>query len=286
VSEANKSLGYKVHFMENIKSYIKEVRKIPLLTAKEEIELSKKAHQGNQGARDKMIRSNLRLVINIAKKYIHLGIPFMDLIEEGNVGLMRAVEKFDPRRGFRFSTYAAWWIKQSITRSVFDQSRTVRIPVYVNELLSKYKKTNEKLMGRLKRAPSDAEIAKCMRLPMDKISEIRNCINKTSSLDAPIDEEGGNEIIDLIEDKSSSAPETALNTFFNKERLSGPLGAINEREHEVLNLRFGLIDGSSHTLAEISKKIGVSRERIRQIQENALKKLKKFITEHDQETME
>ncbi len=271
--------------MENIKSYIKEVRTIPLLTAKEEIELSKKALKGDRRARDKMIRSNLRLVINIAKRYIYLGIPFMDLIEEGNVGLMKAVEKFNPRKGFRFSTYAAWWIRQSITRSVFDQSRTVRLPVYVNEMLTKYKKTNEKLMGKLRRIPTDEEVAKSMRTTLDNITKIRSSVTKTSSLDAPIDEEGGNEIIDLIEDKSSASPEVELNTFFVKERLTGLLGNVNEREHEILNLRFGLVDGRLHTLAEVSKKLGVSRERIRQIEENALKKLKKLISEQEHESM-
>ncbi len=271
--------------MENIKSYIKEVHKTPLLTPKEEIEFSRKARKGNQEARDKMIRANLRLVISIAKRYIHLGIPLMDLIEEGNVGLMKAVEKFNPNKGFRFSTYAAWWIKQSITRSIFDQSRTVRIPVYVNELLTKYKKTNEKLMGKLKRIPTDEEVAKSMRTSIEKIARIRTSSAKTSSLDAPIDEEGGNEIIDLIEDKSSVSPETELNSFFNKERLSGLLNVVNDREHEVLNLRFGLANGRTHTLAEVSKKLKVSRERIRQIEENALKKLKKFTSEQDKETM-
>ncbi len=271
--------------MENIKSYIKEVRKAPLLTAKEEIELSKKARKGDINSRDKMIRSNLRLVINIAKKYIHLGIPLMDLIEEGNVGLMKAVEKFNPKKGFRFSTYAAWWIKQSITRSVFDQSRTVRIPVYVNELLTKYKKTNERLMGKLKRIPTDAEIAKSMRVSIDKITKVRSYVTKTSSLDAPIDEDGNSEIMDLVEDKSSANPEQELNNFFTKERLRGLLGNINEREHEILDLRFGLTDGRIRTLAEVSKKLGVSRERIRQIEENALKKLKKFMSDQEKEAI-
>ncbi|MBI5873441.1 MAG: sigma-70 family RNA polymerase sigma factor [Candidatus Omnitrophica bacterium] len=271
--------------MENIKSYIKEVRKEPLLTAKEEIDLSKRAKKGDAAARDRMIRANLRLVINIAKKYMHLGIPLMDLIEEGNVGLMKAVEKFNPKKGFRFSTYAAWWIKQGITRSVFDQSRTVRIPVYVNELLTKYKKTNERLMGKLKRVPTDTEVARVMRVTIDKITKIRSTVTKTSSLDAPIDEEGGNEIIDLVEDKSSANPETELNNFFTKERLTGLLDLVNVREHEVLNLRFGLVDGKQHTLADVSKKMGVSRERIRQIEENALKKLKKFMSEQDKEAM-
>ena len=270
--------------MENIKAYIREIRKIPLLTAQEEIELSKKALKGNIEARDKMIRANLRLVISIAKKYIYLGIPLMDLIEEGNVGLMKAVEKFNPKKGFRFSTYAAWWIKQGVTRSIFDQSRTVRVPVYVNEILTKYKKTNEKLMGKLKRVPTEKEIAKSMKMPEDKVLKMRSYITKTSSLDAPIDEDGGNEIMDLIEDKSSAAPEIQLNQFFTKERLDGLMGVINEREHKILNLRFGLQDSKTHTLAEVSKKIGVSRERVRQIEENALKKLKKFIGEQEKET--
>lgn len=271
--------------MENIKAYIKEVRKIPLLTPKEEIDLSNKVKRGNRQARDKMIRSNLRLVINIAKKYIYLGIPLMDLIEEGNVGLMKAVEKFNPRKGFRFSTYAAWWIRQSITRSIFDQGRTVRIPVYVNEMLTKYRKTNEKLMGKLRRIPHDAEVARSMRTTVEKILKIRSYVSKMSSLDAPIDEEGGNEIIDLIEDKTTASPETEVNNLLTKERLKNLMEVVNEREHEVLNLRFGLVNGKVHTLADVSKRLRVSRERVRQIEENALRKLKKFISEQEQETM-
>lgn len=269
--------------MENIKSYIREVRKVPLLTAKEEMALAKKVRKGDLEARDMMIRSNLRLVINIAKRYIYLGIPFMDLIEEGNVGLMKAVEKFNPNKGFRFSTYAAWWIKQSVTRSIFEQSRTIRIPVYVNELLSKYKKTNEKLMGKLRRMPTDSEVAKSMKVSLDKITKLHGCVAKPTSLDTPIDEDGGSEIIDLIEDKSSASPEKALNNFFDKERLNSLLEFVNEREHEVLNMRFGLIDGTSYTLADVAKKLRVSRERVRQIEENALKKLKKFMAEQDRE---
>lgn len=271
--------------MENIKAYIKEIRKIPLLTAKEEVDLSRKAKKGDKAARERMIRSNLRLVINIAKRYIYLGIPLMDLIEEGNMGLMKAVEKFNPNKGFRFSTYAAWWIRQSITRSVFDQSRTIRIPVYVNELLAKYKKTNERLTGKLKRSPSDAEVAKSMKTTSEKISKIRTYVAKTSSLDAPIDEEGGNEIIDLIEDKTIESPDKEIDQFLNKERLNDMLGTISEREKDVLDLRFGLKDGKICTLAEVSEHLGVSRERVRQIEENALKKLKKFVAEHNKETM-
>lgn len=268
--------------MENIKAYLKEVRKIPLLTAQEEIDLTKKAEKGDIASRDKMIRSNLRLVINIAKKYIYLGIPLMDLIEEGNVGLMKAVEKFNPRKGFRFSTYAAWWIRQSITRSIFDQSRTVRIPVYVNEMLTKYKKTVERLTGKLKRQPGEEDVARSMKISVDKVKKIQTYISKTSSLDAPIDDEGNSEVMDLIEDKTTATTEQEMDTFLSHERLQGVLGSINEREQEILNLRFGLTGGKIRTLAEVSKKMKVSRERIRQLEENALKKLKKLMSEQEQ----
>ncbi|MGE5279847.1 MAG: RNA polymerase sigma factor RpoD/SigA [Deltaproteobacteria bacterium] len=271
--------------MENIKAYIKEVRKIPLLTAEQEVELSHKALKGNKKARDKMIRSNLRLVINIAKRYMHLGIPLMDLIEEGNVGLMKAVERFNPKKGFRFSTYGAWWIKQSITRSIFDQSRTVRIPVYVNELLSKYKKTNERLMGRLKRMPTDTEVAKAMKVAVDKITRIRGYIARNASLDSPINEEGGNEIIDLIEDKNSAAPDEQMDVVLVKERLTGVMSAVSEREQKILRLRFGVPNGKQHTLAEVAKKLRISRERVRQIEENTLKKLKKVLNDKDKEVL-
>jgi len=271
--------------MDNIKAYLKEVRKFPLLTPAQEIEYSLKAQKGNRKARDKMIRSNLRLVINIAKRYMHLGIPLMDLIEEGNVGLMKAVERFNPKKGFRFSTYGAWWIKQSITRSIFDQGRTVRIPVYINELLSRYKKTNERLMGKLKRVPTDMELAKAMKVTVDKITLVRGCVARNASLDAPINEEGGNEIIDLIEDKDAISPEMQMDVVLGKERLSGLMEAINPREQTVLNLRFGIPNGNQHTLAEVAKKLKISRERVRQIEENALKKLKKFLAEQNKEEM-
>jgi len=271
--------------MENIKVYLKEVRKIPLLTAEQEIELSNKARKGSKKARDRMIRANLRLVINIAKRYMHLGIPLMDLIEEGNVGLMKAVERFNPKKGFRFSTYGAWWIKQSITRSIFDQSRTVRIPVYVNELLAKYKKTNERLMGKLRRVPTDTELAKAMNINADKISRIRGHLARNASLDTPISEEGGNEIIDLIEDKNAVSPDAQMDSVLVKERLSGLMEAVTEREQKVLNLRFGIPLGKQHTLAQVAKKLKISRERVRQIEENALKKLKKFLSLQDSEVL-
>src|SRR3989338_4444499 len=191
--------------MDPIKAYIKDVRKIPLLTAKDEVDLDKRYKKGDLGAKDKLIRSNLRLVISIAKRYMNLGMPFLDLIEEGNIGLMKAVDKFNYRKGYRFSTYAAWWIKQSITRSIFDQSRTVRLPVYMSELISKWKKTNERLTHKYKRLPTTKELAKAMKLPIEKAEHVYSWMTGASSLDAPISDEGEGSVIDLIEDKGSTS---------------------------------------------------------------------------------
>lgn len=269
--------------MDPIKTYIRDVRKIPLLTAKEEVELSKQYKKGSLEAKDKLIRSNLRLVISIAKRYMNLGMPILDLIEEGNIGLMKAVERFNPRKGFRFSTYAAWWIKQSITRSIFDQSRTVRLPVYMSELISRWKKANEKLTQKYKRLPSSSELAKAMKLPVRKIEQIYNWMTKTSSLDAPIGDEGEGSVIDLIADKKSSSSKEELNSFLDKESVARLLEVSSDREREVLDLRFGLADGVSHTLAEVAKHLGVSRERVRQIEENALKRLRIFVAKQQKE---
>lgn len=269
--------------MDPIKAYIKDIRKIPLLTAKEEVELAKKFKKGDLSARDRLIRSNLRLVISIAKKYIHLGMPLLDLIEEGNIGLMKAVEKFNYRKGFRFSTYAAWWIKQSITRSIFDQARTVRLPVYMSELIAKWKKTNEKLTHKYKRLPTTKELSKAMKLPIDRVDKIHHWMTKTSSLDAPISDEGQGTIIDLIADEESRSTKEELDSFFVKERVERLLQVSNEREREVLDMRFGLTDGVIHTLAEVSKHLKISRERVRQIEESALKKLRVFVAKQEKE---
>ena len=268
--------------MEAIRTYLKEIRNIPLLTAKEEIELSKRVRKGDKHARERMIRSNLRLVINIAKRYGHLGIPLMDLIEEGNMGLMKAVEKFNPRKGYRFSTYGAWWIRQSITRSIADQGKMIRVPVYVNELMSKWKKVSERLTHELKRTPRDEEVAKKMRLPRDKADQISVWLSvKTSSLEAPIGEEGENEVMDLVENQKAVAPDEEITRFLDKERIAGLLGIMSSREKEILDMRFGLVDGKIHTLAEVAKKLGVSRERVRQIEEAALRKLRKFVQQQE-----
>ena len=272
--------------MDPIKAYLKDVRPIPLLTAKQEIELSKKVHEGDMDAREKMIRSNLRLVISIAKRYINLGVPLSDLIEEGNIGLMRGVEKFDPDRGFRFSTYAAWWIKQGISRAIIDQGKMIRVPVYMNEEIFKYKKAIEYLTHKLNRKPSMSEIAKRLKVPVGRAREFENSIAKMSSLDAPIGEDGDGKIKDIIEDQNMVSPDALMESFFAKERTSRFLKNLNDRERTVLELRYGLLDGENHTLAHIAKVLGVSRERVRQIEVSTIKKIKDIFEQQDSEGKE
>ncbi len=266
--------------MEALRTYLKEIRNIPLLTPQEEITLSKRIKKSDEQARKTMIRANLRLVINIAKRYMHLGTPFLDLIEEGNLGLMKAVDKFDPRKGFRFSTYAAWWVRQAITRAIFEQGKIIRMPVYTNELISKWKKTNERLTQRLRRPPTDEEIAKKMKISKTKMKQINFWLaTKTSSLEAPLGAEDEGQILDLVQDETAIAPDTEIERLFDKERIASLLEIMTTREKTVLDMRFGLADGRSHTLAEVADKLKVSRERVRQIEEQALRKLRKFIHE-------
>lgn len=270
--------------MESLRMYLKEVRKVPLLTAKEEIMLSRRVRKGDKKARHKMISSNLRLVINIAKRYIHFGMPLQDLIEEGNVGLMKAVEKFDPRRGYRFSTYAAWWIRQSISRGIAEQVRLVRLPIYINEMMTKWKKISERLTQKLKRAPNDDEIAKSMHLSRVKANQLNSWTStKTSSLDAPVGDDEETQILELVEDKDAAKPDSEIERFMDNERLGNLLDLMSPKERRVLDMRFGLDDGKTRTLAEVSVKLKVSRERVRQIEEAALKKLRQFIAVQDME---
>ncbi|MFA5093350.1 MAG: sigma-70 family RNA polymerase sigma factor [Candidatus Omnitrophota bacterium] len=270
--------------MEALKTYLKEVRLIPLLTAKQEVELNKRIRKGDEIARKDMIKANLRLVINIAKRYMRLGTPFLDLIEEGNLGLIKAVEKFDHRKGFRFSTYAAWWIRQGITRSLSEQGKMIRVPVYMNDLITKWKKNKERLSQKLKRIPSNEEIAKKLKLTPDKVSQINFWMaSTTSSLEAPIGEDNDNQISDLVEDKNALPPDAGIQKMLNRERLDNLLEVMNDREREILDLRFGLSNDKPQTLAEVAKKCGVSRERIRQIEEAALKKLRKFVVSQEKE---
>lgn len=269
--------------MESIKAYLKDVRPIPLLTAQEEIDLAKKIQKGDKKAREQMIRSNLRLVISIAKRYSNLGVPLSDLIEEGNIGLMKSVDKFDPNRGFRFSTYAAWWIKQGISRAIIDQGKMIRVPVYMNEEILKYKKAIEEMTHKLKRKPRLGEIAKKLQVPVDKIKELEGSIAKMSSLDAPIGEDGDGQVKDIIEDNSMAAPDEQLEVFFNKERAKMILTTLSERERKIIEMRFGLGDGETYTLAEIAEKLGVSRERVRQLEEATIKKLRQVIKDQEEQ---
>jgi RNA polymerase primary sigma factor len=265
--------------MDPIKAYLKDVRPIALLKAEEEIDLAKRIKKGDKQAREKMIQANLRLVISIAKRYTNLGVPLSDLIEEGNIGLMKSVDKFDPDKGFRFSTYAAWWIKQGISRAIIDQGKMIRVPVYMNEEILKYKKAVEKLTHKLRHRPALNEIAKKMRIPIDKVRDLENSIAKMSSLDAPIGEDGDGQVKDIIEDQNIIAPDVQLEEFFNKERARGFLDSLTDRERKILDLRYGLTDGEACTLAQIAKQLGVSRERVRQIESATLKRIRQIISQ-------
>jgi RNA polymerase primary sigma factor len=266
--------------MESLRIYLKEIRTIPLLTAQEEITLSRKIKKGDELARKAMIRANLRLVINIAKRYMHLGTPFLDLIEEGNLGLMKAVDKFNPSKGFRFSTYGAWWIKQSITRAIFEQGKIIRMPVYMNEMISKWKKTHEELSQKIRRPPTQEEIAKKMKISKSQMKQVNFWLTtRTSSLEAPLGEDDEGQILDLVQDQTTAAPDAEIERSFDKERLNNLLEITNDKERTVLDMRFGLIDGRRHTLAEVADKLGISRERVRQIEEQAKRKLRKFMHE-------
>lgn len=265
--------------------YLKQIEKIPLLTPREEIELAKKYHSGKKGsqtARNRMIQSNLRLVISIAKRYTNLGLSFSDLVEEGNIGLMRAVEKFNWRKGYRFSTYASWWIKQAIMRSLSNQGKTIRIPVYMFDIVSKWRKVRDALMQKLDRLPTRSEIAKIMKVPAAKIKEIENIANRPSSLNAPISIDSAAELIDLIPDENYDRPVKNTDEAFKTERIDKLLDCLDNREQKVIILRFGLRGGESHTLEETAKNFGITRERVRQIEAIAIRKIKaQLLSERD-----
>ncbi|MDP3722016.1 MAG: sigma-70 family RNA polymerase sigma factor [Candidatus Omnitrophota bacterium] len=265
--------------MEPIRAYLKDIKSIPLLTAKQEIELATRIRRGDHKAKRQMTLSNLRLVISIAKRYSHLGVPLLDLIEEGNLGLMRAVMKYNPRKGYRFSTYGAWWIRQYITRAIANQGKTVRIPVYMTELLSKFKRVTEELSQKLGRKPSGAEIAKRMRLPLERIERLQELVtsSQATSLETPVGEEGETEMIDLLEDETAPSPQDDLARFLQHERIQSLLQKMGERERRVLTLRYGLEDRISRTLGETAKFFNITRERVRQIEVSAIRKLRALI---------
>lgn len=257
-----------------IRSYLYEIGRIPLLTGEEEVILAKRIEKGDNEAQQLLITANLRLVVSIAKKYSKSNLELLDLIQEGNIGLMRAVEKFDYTKGFKFSTYATWWIRQAITRAIADQARTIRVPVHMIETINKFNKTSSLLATKLGRPATDEEIAKEMDIELEKIGEIRKIKQNPTSLATPIGEEKDSKLQDIIPDDWSQTPEDYATNEYLKNQLHEILDSLQDRERRVLSLRFGLDDGVSRTLEEVGKEFGVTRERIRQIEAKALKKLK------------
>lgn len=257
-----------------VKIYLKEIGRVPLLTTEEETELAKKMINGDPEAKKRLSEANLRLVVSIAKKYVGRGMQFLDLIQEGNLGLIKAVEKFDYTKGFKFSTYATWWIRQAITRAIADQARTIRIPVHMVETITKVKKVSSQLLHENGRDPSPEEIAKELDMPVDKVREIMRIAQDPVSLETPIGEEEDSHLGDFIPDDDAPAPAEAASHTLLKEQLNEVLNTLTEREAKVLKLRFGLEDGKSRTLEEVGQRFEVTRERIRQIEAKALRKLR------------
>lgn len=256
-----------------VRMYLKEIGRIPLLNAQQEIDLAQRAEKGEIEAVERLTQANLRLVVSIAKKYVGRGLTLLDLIQEGNIGLIRAVEKFDWRKGFKFSTYATWWIRQAITRAIADQARTIRIPVHMVETINRFIRTSRKLMQELGREPTPEEIAKEMGIEADKVREIIKVSQEPTSLEAPVGEEKDSTLGDFIPD-DEIRPEDQASAELLKAHLGEVLDTLNDREKKVLKLRFGLEDGRQRTLEEVGKEFGVTRERIRQIEAKALRKLR------------
>ncbi|MBL4935156.1 RNA polymerase sigma factor RpoD [Clostridium sp. YIM B02515] len=257
-----------------VRMYLKEIGKVPLLSPENEIELANRIEAGDQVAKKKLAEANLRLVVSIAKRYVGRGMLFLDLIQEGNLGLIKAVEKFDYRKGFKFSTYATWWIRQAITRAIADQARTIRIPVHMVETINKLIRVSRQLLQELGREPQPEEVAKVMEMPVDKVREIMKIAQEPVSLETPIGEEEDSHLGDFIPDDEAPAPAEAAAFTMLKEQLINVLDTLTPREEKVLRLRFGLDDGRARTLEEVGKEFNVTRERIRQIEAKALRKLR------------
>ena len=263
-----------VSIEDPVRMYLKEIGKVPLLTAEEEIELAKKMEQGDEDAKKRLAEANLRLVVSIAKRYVGRGMLFLDLIQEGNLGLIKAVEKFDYRKGYKFSTYATWWIRQAITRAIADQARTIRIPVHMVETINKLIRVSRQLLQELGREPTPEEIAEEMDMSVERVREILKISQEPVSLETPIGEEEDSHLGDFIQDDNVPVPADSAAFTLLKEQLVEVLGTLTEREQKVLRLRFGLDDGRARTLEEVGKEFNVTRERIRQIEAKALRKLR------------
>ena len=263
-----------VSIEDPVRMYLKEIGKVPLLSAEEEIELAKRMELGDQEAKKRLAEANLRLVVSIAKRYVGRGMLFLDLIQEGNLGLIKAVEKFDYRKGYKFSTYATWWIRQAITRAIADQARTIRIPVHMVETINKLIRVSRQLLQELGREPTPEEIAAEMNMPVERVREILKISQEPVSLETPIGEEEDSHLGDFIQDDNVPVPADAAAFTLLKEQLEEVLGTLTEREQKVLTLRFGLEDGRARTLEEVGKEFNVTRERIRQIEAKALRKLR------------
>ena len=263
-----------INIDDPVKVYLKEIGRVPLLTPEEEVELAERMAKGDPAARKRLSEANLRLVVSIAKRYVGRGMQFLDLIQEGNLGLIKAVEKFDHTKGFKFSTYATWWIRQAITRAIADQARTIRIPVHMVETINKVKKVSSQLLHKNGHDPSAEEIAEELDMPIDKVREIMRVAQEPVSLETPIGEEEDSHLGDFIEDSDAPAPADAASHTLLKEQLEDVLSTLTPREKKVLELRFGLEDGRTRTLEEVGKEFNVTRERIRQIEAKALRKLR------------
>ncbi len=257
-----------------VKMYLKEIGRVPLLSAEEEVELAKRMEDGDESAKKRLVEANLRLVVSIAKRYVGRGMLFLDLIQEGNLGLIKAVEKFDYRRGYKFSTYATWWIRQAITRAIADQARTIRIPVHMVETINKLHRINRQLLQDFGREPLPEEIAEEMGVSVERVREIQKIAQEPVSLETPIGEEEDSHLGDFIEDEDAPAPAEMASFVLLKEQLEDVLSTLTERERKVLQLRFGLEDGRTRTLEEVGQEFNVTRERIRQIEAKALRKLR------------
>jgi len=267
-------LSVKAHSNDPVRMYLREIGRVPLLTAAEEVSLAKRIERRDMAAKAALIEANLRLVVSVAKRYVGRGLAFLDLIQEGNLGLIRAVEKFDYRKGYKFSTYATWWIRQAITRAIADQARTIRVPVHMVETINRLSRVQRQLLQDLGREPTVAELAKELEVTPDRVREIQKVAQEPVSLETPVGEDEDSELGDLIEDQAIQSPSEAVSTLLRREELEDVLGQLTHRERKVLELRFGLRGEEPRTLEEVGQRFGVTRERIRQIESKTLAKLR------------